>query len=956
MTMKKEGTLYSWLFALKDASAVYQNGNLLESNDLFDQFLKLNSAEILDWVGSGEHKESRFNWLDIHHQNQVIEASKRAISNQEILVTLRDITLIESLKEAHDTNGRWFKMLSNSTMEGIVLLDDDRVIDANERMVEITGFNDVQQLLEAGILGLFHPRDWKKLSIRPGEVFDFEIETTGGSKINIEAQITNSTDASDTLRSLVILDVTEKKRIEYDLLQTKERFRLLVESSPIGLFLVVQNQIQYINQAACDLLAVNEEEFVFQEDISSLFISSDQQRIQEDIGAIYSGEKTAYSEVSLLLSTGESKAVGIQMGLTFYDQKPAVQITVSDLSTRVMLVREQMRASSAEEANAMLKLEIERHEKTQNQLSDAERLNQSIVESSIDMIVAFDIDGNLIQFNHAASVEFGWTFEDAKQLKPKQFLASESQFSEVNRELSENNYFAGEVLGLRSTGETFQLLMSVALLQDGGGNTIGAVSVGRDITDLHMAELELRQSEERYRDILDNASDLVFLVDVKGEFTYANPAFFRTLGYDGSSLRRTNIQSIVSSNQEDWIDVLSGTNKELVFTKKDGTSLRMLGGASLQQNNKGELTGLRGIFLDVSEMRAYKRDAMVQSAKLESIFNSTKYLLMFTLDQELCVSSTNQNMENTLETRFGVCPEKGMDVVVLLTSLASEALYNGQLRLLKQAQRGVQQQFELPLTDQTGSIVWYQVFVNPVRYDNQQEELSCIAYDITERKEIDQQIREALKEKEVLLQEVHHRVKNNLQVISSMLNLQRRFISDPLMLNILEESQNRISTMSFIHESLYQNSDFSSISFSSYLERLTNNLIHSYSKISCEVELVSKLDDVHINLKQAIPCGLIVNELVSNSLKYAFIDRTHGKLVLRVQQKGEQLEIEVSDDGVGLPEGFSFESNDSLGVYLVQALTEQIDGVLIVNNNSTTNALERSTGTSFLVRFTPLTD
>ncbi len=258
--------------------------------------------------------------------------------------------------------------------------------------------------------------------------------------------------------------------------------------------------------------------------------------------------------------------------------------------------------------------------------------------------------------------------------------------------------------------------------------------------------------------------------------------------------------------------------------------------------------------------------------------------------------------------------------------------------------------------DKNGDEVWYQMFVNPVSYGDDHEELSCIAYEITDRKEIDQQIRSTLKEKEILLQEVHHRVKNNLQVISSMLNLQRRFIDDPKMLDILEESQNRISTMSFIHESLYQNSDFSSIGFAEYLKRLTQNLIHSYSRVSANVELTCVLDDVQINLKQAIPCGLIVNELVSNALKYAFPEKRGGTIELRVEEKGQDIEIEVSDNGVGLPDDFDFETNESLGVYLVQALTDQLDGSLLVDNNQSENPLEKESGASFLVRFTPLTD
>ena len=954
--MKDQDTMYSWVFALQDAAAVYENGVLCVANDAFKTYLESNQTALFDWINNNETTldQAVLSGLDGNHR--VVCGLKNKLNKDNILVVLKDVTELEVLKETQRNNENRFQALSNGTMEGIALIQGDEVVDVNERMVQITGFNEADELIKNGLKGFFKTRDWKRLSTRLDEVFEFEIENSKGLKVNIEAQLTTTNKETDNLQALVMLDVTEKKRIEHDLLQTKERFRLLVESSPIGLFLVVQNKIRYSNQAASMLLGYEDEEEVYNEDITSLFVESDRHRVLEDIEAVYKGEKPGYIELSMRGLNSQSNAVGVQMGLTFYDQKPAIQITVSDLSTRMMLVREQMRASSAEESNALLKEEINRHKKTQTQLKEVERLNGSIVESSIDMIVAFDINGNLIQFNHAASVEFGWTFEDAKQLRPKQFLADEREFADVMRELKEKNYFVGELTGLRSSGEKFQLLMSVASLRDDDGKNLGAVTVGRDITGLQIAEQELRRSEERYRDILDNATDLVFLVDHRGKFTYANPSFFRTLGYSGASLLNTNLQSIASLDNENWAESISGTNKELVFKKQDGTLLNVLGGASMQRDHNGKLTGVRGIFLDVSEMRAYQRDAMVQSAKLESIFNSTKYLLMFTLDQSLCVSSSNLNMESTFQNRFKADIQKGTEVVELLSSFTSEKLYNGQLRLLKQAQRGVQQQFELPLLDVAGEVVWYQVFVNPVRFDDKEEELSCIAYDITERKEIEQQIREALKEKEVLLQEVHHRVKNNLQVISSMLNLQRRFISDPLMLNILEESQNRISTMSFIHESLYQNSDFSSISFSSYLERLTNNLIHSYSKISCEVQLVSCLDNVYINLKQAIPCGLIVNELVSNSLKYAFVGREHGKLTLRVEEKDNELEIEVSDDGVGLPEGFSFESNDSLGVYLVQALTEQLDGVLIVNNNSTTSALENTTGSSFLVRFTPIAD
>jgi len=725
------------------------------------------------------------------------------------------------------------------------------------------------------------------------------------------------------------------------------------------LFLVVDGRVRYANQAGLEILGMEEEE-VFNQEVIQFFTPSDRSPIEEDIARILNGEKPMYLEVQVNRENNEVKEVGLQMVLSFFDNQPAVQITINDLSTQMQLVSEQLKRTSAEESNILLKEEILQHKETQKQLEGAERFNRSIIESSIDMIVALDVKGKIVQFNHAASVEFGMTVEDVKTMTAVDFLHDPKDLNGIVSDLEQQGYYAGEIAGKRSTGEVFQMLISIASLQNNEGEGAGFVLVGRDVTDIRFAEQELRRSDERYRDILENATDLVFQVNAMGGVEYANPSFFESLGYSSKELKKVLIQDLIQApankTKEDWTDWLAGSSNELNFMHKNGSTLKMLGGGSMQTNEQGSLIGLRCIYLNVSEVRAYQRDAKEKSAKLESIFNSTRYLLMFTIDKKLRVTTVNQNLKNILAEQFGFDTSVGTPIIETLKEFTNNEFYQGQLNLFARAAQGTQQQFELPMVTKTGEVVWYQLFVNPVLFEEGAQELSCIAYDITERKEIDNQIREALKEKEILLQEVHHRVKNNLQVISSMLNLQRRFVDDPKMLDVLEESQNRISTMSFIHESLYQNSDFSSIGFADYLERLTQNLIHSYSKISARVELISQLDDIHINLKQAIPCGLIVNELVSNCLKYAFKGRETGKVFLRVEKKGEELEIEVADNGVGLPEEFDIETNDSLGVYLVQALTDQLDGVLVVDNKQSDKTLDSNGGASFLVRFTPLTD
>ena len=262
---------------------------------------------------------------------------------------------------------------------------------------------------------------------------------------------------------------------------------------------------------------------------------------------------------------------------------------------------------------------------------------------------------------------------------------------------------------------------------------------------------------------------------------------------------------------------------------------------------------MRGIYLDISEMRHHEKEAKSQSAKLDSIFDSTQNLIMFTLNRDDQITSFNNNFKRLMEDKLTKNVELGMSFVSNISKFITDESYQGQIGYLRKALKGNAKDFELPLKIASGEVKWFHIFLNPISSDEAQNEISCIAYDITERKEIDRAIRLALKEKEILLKEVHHRVKNNLQVISSLMSLQKSFVKDPTLVQVLEESQSRIATMSYIHESLYRHTDFSSISFADYLQRLSTNLIHSYSTPDCEVTLQSAFEDVYLTLDQAIP-------------------------------------------------------------------------------------------------------
>jgi len=221
---------------------------------------------------------------------------------------------------------------------------------------------------------------------------------------------------------------------------------------------------------------------------------------------------------------------------------------------------------------------------------------------------------------------------------------------------------------------------------------------------------------------------------------------------------------------------------------------------------------------------------------------------------------------------------------------------------------------------------------------------------ITERKKVLDQIEGSLREKEVLLREIHHRVKNNLQIISSLLNLQAGFTDDKKTNEILEESKNRVKSMALIHEKLYQSKNFSSLDIREFIEELIKNLFNSYGIESSAVNTELSIDNINLNADQAVYLGLIVNELVSNSLKHAFkstiLDDTGGqkKMIIIAVQKdlNNGYSLRIADNGCGFPESIDFKNTESLGLQLVMSLVKQLDGEISLNNNS---------GTEFLIKF-----
>ncbi len=244
-----------------------------------------------------------------------------------------------------------------------------------------------------------------------------------------------------------------------------------------------------------------------------------------------------------------------------------------------------------------------------------------------------------------------------------------------------------------------------------------------------------------------------------------------------------------------------------------------------------------------------------------------------------------------------------------------------------------------------GSVIWAELRNVPF-YDDDGNLVAIegIARDVTELKQYSEQLERSLREKEVLLKEVHHRVKNNMQVISSLMSLQAYAVDDEKLADAFRESERRVKSMALVHETLYQSEDFAHIRAADYIWTLVGELAASYA-VAADIDLQIDIEDVPLELEAAIPCGLIINELVSNALKHAFRGREKGTLEVALHRTADsQIMLRIRDDGVGLPDDLDpfAPRSESLGFELVTILSRQLGGAL---------TCERKTGTSFEITF-----
>jgi len=311
---------------------------------------------------------------------------------------------------------------------------------------------------------------------------------------------------------------------------------------------------------------------------------------------------------------------------------------------------------------------------------------------------------------------------------------------------------------------------------------------------------------------------------------------------------------------------------------------------------------------------------------------------IWVIDKDACTTFVNPHMAEMLG-----CTVEEMQGKHLFSFMDERGVEIAE-RNLERRKQGIKEEFDFEFLRKDGTQIYASIETAPITDDdgNYIGALAAIA-DLTERKQAEEQIKASLREKEILLQEIHHRVKNNLQIISTLLYLQSGYIKDKEAFEMFNESINRIKSMALIHEKLYQFTDLGKIDVGEYIRELAADLFLSYGVKTDGIKLETHVHEVLLSINTAIPCGLIINELVSNSLRHAFPDAKKGKILIDLSLDSDYMfTLIVGDNGVGFPKDLDFRNTETLGLQLVMTLVKQLKGTI---------ELDRSGGTAFKITF-----
>ncbi len=490
---------------------------------------------------------------------------------------------------------------------------------------------------------------------------------------------------------------------------------------------------------------------------------------------------------------------------------------------------------------------------------------------------------------------------------------------------------------VRKDGEKRRVEISSAIVRDSRGKTITVAQV-LDITEKKRAEEALRASEEKYRILHEFAGEAIFTYTLDLKLLEVNRTACEFVGKSREELLGQDVLELGVLHPEDKeraiknlkLIMQGGRERESIVDK-----LRFKGRHGFYHTflvtstpvvRNGEIVAITNVCRDITLEERLHAELEASERKYRFLFNAgNDAIFVYRISPEGRPGNfIESNQLASVLTGYSRAELMELTPVDLVVPEERELVLKSNQEITERGQRV----FERTLLTKDGRRIPCEISSHFFALNGEPTVLS-IARDITERKKAEEKLKAALKEKDVMLQEIHHRVKNNMQVMSSLLRLQAARVSDSQAREAFRKSQTRIQSMAMIHERLYQSGNLAGIDFADYVEKLVTHLYVIYGVDSEHVHFKNEAGQVDLDINQAIPCGLIVNELVSNSLKHAFPGKRKGELAVRMWRDGQgKIHLVVKDTGKALPAGIDVHKSETLGFQIVNDLTGQLDGEL----------------------------
>ncbi|PWN06131.1 PAS domain S-box protein [Rhodohalobacter mucosus] len=479
-----------------------------------------------------------------------------------------------------------------------------------------------------------------------------------------------------------------------------------------------------------------------------------------------------------------------------------------------------------------------------------------------------------------------------------------------------------------TSGKTVPVNAIFHPIQNASKEPVGGIGMIEDISDRYAAREDLIKSEVRYRSIFENKHKVMLIINPDTGFIVdANPAATQYYGWSIEELKKMKISDINTLTpdeiQEEMQKAKASKRNHFLFKHRlsDG-SVRDVEVFSGMIELQGKIL-LYSIITDVTERLKNQKDLLKLKLGIERSKN-----IIFITDKDGFFQYVNPSFEKVYGYTFKEL--SGKTPRILKSGKQEDRFYR---KFWDTILDGDVMTGEVINKTKEGELLTIDFSSNPI-LDNDGHLLGFIAIqdDITERKVMDIQIQQSLEEKELLLGEIHHRVKNNLAIISGLLEMNLYHTDDESIKEMVRANQLRIKSMAKIHEKLYESETFSNIPFREYVEEMIDEIEQIYKSPGLKLDINLEIEPLVLNINQAISCGFILNELVSNSLTHAFSGRSSGSISVSLKKVGNRLSMSVEDDGVGVDEQFNFEETNTLGITIIKISSMQLGADLEMFN------------------------